>query len=110
MRESFLYKMIKIFKSGLFYSLLMFVAVVGVFVFGTDNVSGTVSQEQLEMIEASVRRSTVQCYALEGSYPEDLEYLVEEYGLYYDDANFVVHYENIGSNLLPQISAFYIGP
>ncbi len=109
MKRNFFKTVIKIFKSGLFYSLLMFAVVVYVFVFGTDNVSGTVSGEQLAMLENSVRRSAVQCYSLEGSYPVDLQYLIDEYGLYYDDKNFVVHYENIGSNLVPQISAFYIG-
>ncbi len=110
MKQNIFQKIIKTLKNPLFYSLLMFVAVVGIFVFGTDNVSGTVSSEQLSMLENSVRRSAVQCYALEGAYPESLEYLVEEYSLYYDDKNYVVHYENIGSNLFPQISAFYIGP
>ncbi len=109
MERSFFKTVVKILKSGLLYSLLMFAVVVYVFVFGTDNVSGTVSGEQLTMLENSVRRSAVQCYSLEGSYPEDLQYLIDEYGLYYDDKNFVVHYENIGSNLVPQISAFYIG-
>ncbi len=110
MKRNILKFIVKFFKSGLFYSLLMFALVIYIFVFGTDNVSGTVSGEQLTMLENSVRRSAVQCYSLEGSYPEDLQYLIDEYGLYYDDKNFVVHYENIGSNLVPQISAFYIGP
>ncbi len=110
MRESLIVKIKKVLFSAVLWSILLFAGVIYIFVFGVDDVSGTVSQEQLELLEKNVRRSSVQCYALEGKYADDLDYLVEEYGLYYDEKNFVVHYENIGSNLLPQISAFYIGP
>ena len=49
-------------------------------------------------------QGAVQCYALEGFYPEDLTYLKEHYGLTYDSEKYVVSYEVIGSNLMPDVS------
>ena len=39
------------------------------------------SQEGLSLAEKSIRRAAVQCYALEGTYPADFSYLVEQYGV-----------------------------
>ena len=53
---------------------------------------------------AAVLQGAVQCYALEGFYPEDLTYLKEHYGLTYDPEKYVVSYEVIGSNLMPDVA------
>ncbi len=86
----------------------MFAGVVYIMVTSVSDISSGVSGQQLDLIENAVRRSAVQCYALEGSYPEDLEYLVESYGLQYDTQRYVVHYRNVGGNFLPEISVFYL--
>jgi hypothetical protein len=51
-----------------------------------------------------VRRAAVQCYALEGAYAADLQYLVDNYGIRPDTKRFVVHYLYQGDNLLPDIT------
>ena len=55
-------------------------------------------------LEQAVRRSTVACYAAEGVYPPSLDYLVEHYGLQVDRDRYVVHYQVIGENLMPEIT------
>ncbi len=92
-----------ILKNGVFWSLVMFVGVAYIMAFGVDEISSSVSDQQLEIIENNVRRSAVQCYSLEGAYPQDLEYLVEHYGLQYDAKAYVIHYRSTGGNLLPEI-------
>ena len=57
-------------------------------------------------LEQAVRRAAVQCYALEGSYPSDLTYLEQHYGLMLNHDRYVVHYQSLGSNLMPQIAVF----
>ncbi len=64
---------------------------------------------QVEIIEKAVRRAAVECYALEGSYPPDLEYLTERYGLLLNDDRFFVDYQVTGSNLAPDIRVYYLG-
>ena len=79
------------------------------FVVGFGQVSDEAVSEQMELIENTIRRSAVQCYVVEGSYPESLEYLVDNYSLYYDKDGYTVHYNNHGGNLLPEIMVFYNG-
>ncbi len=106
--NNFLDKVKNLLKNGLFWSAIMFAFVVYFMLFGVNNISSNVSSQQLELIANSVRRSAVQCYALEGSYPKDLEYLVQEYNLNYDSESYVIHYRNVGGNLLPEISVFHL--
>ena len=44
------------------------------------------------------------CYAAEGVYPPDLQYLKDHYGLTYDETEFLVDYEAYGSNLMPEVT------
>ena len=43
----------------------------------------------------------MQCYSIEGAYPESLEYMEEHYGLTYDKDVFFVDYQPIAGNLYP---------
>ena len=62
------------------------------------------SQEQAKTLERAIRKSVIQCYAVEGSYPPSLEYLQEHYGIFYDSDSFYVDYISIGSNIMPDIT------
>ncbi|MDO5291216.1 MAG: hypothetical protein Q4F05_00570 [bacterium] len=56
-----------------------------------------------ELLEQSVRRATVECYAVEGAYPITLEYLEENYGISYDKNKYEVEYGCWSSNQMPTI-------
>ena len=58
---------------------------------------------QLEMVENAVKDAVVTCYAVEGVYPDNLQYLIDNYGLYYDEERFVVFYDAFASNVVPEI-------
>lgn len=73
------------------------------FLMGMWNASGSVEQEQLRMTEESIRRAAVSCYAAEGSYPQNVDYLIEHYGVQLDTRKYVVNYTVMGSNTLPYI-------
>lgn len=90
-----------IFK--LLFSLLIFCAVLLFFIAGLSSVSENTSRKEAESLEDSVRKSAVHCYALEGYYPEDLHYLETSYGITYDHEKYVVSYEIIGENMMPDI-------
>ena len=49
-------------------------------------------------------KNAVQCYAVEGRYPESLSYLEQHYGVSYDKDKFIVSYEITGSNRMPQVT------
>lgn len=55
-------------------------------------------------LERALTRSITQCYALEGTYPPNLQYLVDHYGLIYDSDYYFIDYNYIGSNLRPDVT------
>ena len=54
-------------------------------------------------IREAVRRSALQCYAVEGVYPPNLRYLEENYGLQVNVEDYYVSYEAFASNLPPVV-------
>ena len=71
---------------------------------GLSSVSSAAAREEALRLRETVLQDAVQCYALEGFYPEDLNYLEEHYELSYDSKKYVVSYEVIGSNLMPDVT------
>lgn len=59
-----------------------------------------------ESVEEIVNRYVVQCYASEGGYPPDLEYLSENYGLILNEDSYFYFYSVHGANLAPEIRVF----
>ncbi len=54
-------------------------------------------------IREAVQRSALQCYAVEGVYPPDLQYLEDNYGLQVNQEDFYVTYDAFASNLPPTV-------
>jgi len=62
------------------------------------------SDEALLQLEESIRRAAVACYAAEGIYPPDTDYLAKHYGIQIDENLYQVHYEIFASNIMPDIT------
>lgn len=91
------------FLKGLFIMLAVFAVLFAGALALLDYMNDASESVQLEMVENAVRDAVVTCYAVEGAYPEDLQYLVDNYGLYYDEERFVVFYDAFASNIIPEI-------
>lgn len=65
------------------------------------SLASTNRDRETEILSNALDRSITQCYALEGSYPPDLDYLKEHYGLTYNSDRYFIDYRYIGSNLRP---------
>ena len=63
-------------------------------------------QERFDALCEAIERSAVQCYAIEGYYPPDIEYLKEHYGLIVDEDKYVVDYSAFASNIMPDVTVF----
>ena len=81
-----------------------FVLLFVLFLSGIRGLSDTTAAKQKESLETALSRSIAQCYAVEGVYPEYLDYLKEHYGLTYDEETFLVDYVSYGSNLRPEVT------
>lgn len=89
-------------------SILGFVAVIMLFFGGITSASSTNDTKAMENLERAITQSAVHCYAVEGMYPESLEYLKDHYAIRYDEKKYVVKYEVIAKNLRPQIRVIKI--
>lgn len=86
------------------FPVFVFCAMLLLLLGGLSSVSTTAAREEAARLRDAVLQGAVQCYALEGFYPEDLQYLREHYGLTYDPEKYVVSYEAVGSNLMPDVT------
>ena len=75
-----------------------------VFLFGLSRLDRGSSELQRQQLEDSIRRTCVACYATEGVYPPNLEYLQQHCGLQVDQSRYTVFYEIFAENLMPEIT------
>ena len=83
--------------------LLVGVFILILFLGGIQSVSDTTAAKQQQSLETALSRSIAQCYAVEGMYPPSLNYIKEHYGLTYDESQFIIDYNPVGSNLMPEV-------
>ena len=77
--------------------------------FGSGTIRSRSDGESVALLSDSLRRAAVHCYAVEGRYPPDLEYLCDAYGVRYDADRFVVYYLPTAANLMPDITVLELG-
>ena len=85
----------------LFLSALLMVIWIGGFARLLDNVGKSTARELRTALENALERDITGCYALEGAYPPDLQYLRDHYGLTWDESLFFVDYRPVASNIRP---------
>ena len=74
------------------------------FLGGISNLSQGRKTEDKQQLEEALRRAAVACYAAEGIYPPNVEYMVAHYGLQIDSRRYVVSYTSFAENLMPDIT------
>lgn len=83
--------------------ILLFVVIGGLFMYGLQQLNTTSERERLRSVEQAVLKATVQCYAVEGQYPQNLAYLQENYGLVLDTEKYIIQYDIFASNIMPTV-------
>ncbi|MBQ7796634.1 MAG: hypothetical protein IJ374_08770 [Lachnospiraceae bacterium] len=83
---------------------VLVLAVVLCFLTGLSNLESGHRTEGKAQLEDALRRTAVSCYAAEGVYPPSLEYMQEHYGIRFDEERYMVDYQVIASNLMPDIT------
>lgn len=85
-------------------SIVLVVVVLLCFLLAVSRLQQGADAEGRQQLEEAVRRTAVACYAAEGFYPPNVDYMVQHYGLQYDEDAYRVHYEIFASNLMPEIT------
>lgn len=91
-----------IYKDLIIGIVILVIAIAGVGI-GISVSESSRKSENLKIAENGVRRAALECYAAEGRYPDNIEYLVENYRLYIDNERYIIHYNPISSNIMPDI-------
>ena len=81
--------------------LILALIIVSITVF--NRVGSVHDREEASIVRDAVRQAAITCYAVEGAYPDDVEYLREHYQLAYDQDRYAVTLEGFASNLIPDI-------
>lgn len=84
-------------------AVAIFVAIVLIFCLAIDRVTRASDEAELGLVRDAVKNAALTCYAVEGAYPDDLDYLREHYGLGYNEERYLVYYEAFASNVMPDI-------
>lgn len=84
--------------------VLAILCVLSCFLTAISNLDDGQAIEEKERLEEALARAAVACYAIEGAYPPDLDYLIENYDVQINTERFTVKYELHASNLMPDIT------
>lgn len=85
-------------------SILLILAILTCFVVAVSRLESGRQAQGKQQLEEAVRRTVVACYAVEGFYPPNVQYMLDHYALQYDQDSYVIRYEFIASNLMPDIT------
>ena len=87
----------------IFLSVLICALWISAFVVLTNRLENDSAAEQHEALEKALERDITTCYALEGHFPPDLQYLEENYGLQINTNDYYVTYDIFASNQPPSV-------
>lgn len=74
------------------------------FVTAVSNLEEGSNIEEKKQLEEAIRRGVITCYATEGIYPPNFDYVKEKYGVQVDENRYLVVYDAFAENLMPDIT------
>ena len=99
----------RISLGSIVFTLLSFGVAVGIFAFGIGRAGRGADEQWLQSTRDAISRAAISCYAIEGIYPPDIQYLRDHYGLIVDESKYKVHYNVFASNIMPDIDVIPLG-
>ncbi len=83
--------------------LLLIVAVLVLAVLLVNRIGAAHDTAETDIVRDAVKNAALTCYAVEGMYPDDIQYLRDHYNLSFNEDKYVVYYEPFASNVIPAI-------
>ncbi len=72
--------------------ICIFLAVIVIFFYEINILGNSTDNREKNNLEKALNNSIIYCYAIEGFYPENLEYIENHYGLLYDESKYYIDY------------------
>lgn len=86
--------------------LIFTIAILTMIVVGLRQADAANRAEGVRLLEEAILRAAIHSYAVEGYFPDTLDYIADNFGIYIDHTRFLVHYNVFASNILPDIRVF----
>lgn len=87
-----------------FFAISLFLAFLLFLIVSTNSLEKSNNKESIKSLENALNKAVVECYAIEGYYPPNIDYIANNYGISIDDDKYIVHYEIFASNIYPDIN------
>ena len=85
------------------FRLLVILAVIVLAVLLVNRIGASQEKAETEIVREAIKNAALTCYAVEGAYPDSLDYLRHHYRLAYDEERYLVTYDAFASNLIPTV-------
>ncbi|MEG0842380.1 MAG: hypothetical protein RSF69_07585 [Erysipelotrichaceae bacterium] len=83
------------------FAIVFFVMILVVIVQGFQTSDTAEQAKEYKQVEAVIQKSISECYAMEGRYPKDFEYLKKHYQIHINSKRYKVYYQYQGENMIP---------
>lgn len=93
-------------KKTIIIQVLLFGMLLGMFFYGFHSADQGLDQEDVRRVKQAVQKAALECYSIEGSYPTDIQYLKQHYGLYIQEEKYLIRYHYIGANIMPDTDVY----
>ena len=90
-------------------SLAVFVLLAAIFLGGLSGMQAKTEEQQIKLLADALHRAAVSCFAIEGQYPASVQYILDNYGVVYDENKYIIVYQVFASNIAPTIQVLPIG-
>lgn len=81
-----------------------FATILLIFIAGVRQTGSQATELSMQGLEQAIFRGVTECYAINGYYPSSLAELCKMTGLSYDSEDFIIDYQFIGSNIMPDVT------
>lgn len=93
-------------NKGLIRTILVATVISAILITGVHYLGNIGNAEGINLTREAVTRTVVECYAIEGIYPPNVQYMVDNYNLTYDTTKYYVHYDAFASNIMPTVEVY----
>lgn len=90
----------------LIVTLIVLIVFIAVVISGLSSYSSSLDEVETDRIKQVVEKYAIQCYATEGAYPPNVQYLSDHYGLVLNEEKYIYEYEAVAENIKPLIQIF----
>ncbi|MBR1443214.1 MAG: hypothetical protein IJ583_06740 [Firmicutes bacterium] len=96
-------------RKGNIAAITIFIIGAAYFTYTFLGMERNIASDSADAVKSNIDSALMSCYAIEGSYPYNIDYLEENYGVVIDRDKYSVEYEVQGSNIRPVVKVRTVG-